>query len=941
MSQTYADYEQRAAALIAQMTLEEKISQITAMPPAIPRLGIPACTTREAVHGIVGVQATSFPHSVAAGATWDPELIRREATAIADELCAYTNAASHKTNRPICWSPVVEPMRDPRWGRNQESYSEDPYLTGEISGAFVSGLLGDDEYLKVVGTAKHFAANNSEYNRHGGDSVMSETDFREYYLYPYRHLVKKYGLAGIMSSYNRINGIPASANVKMLDDILRKTWGYQGYVTGDCDAISDMYLGHHYARSFEEAAALGLKGCVSNDCGDIYVRFTAAALEQGLLTEDDLDRALLYFFTMRMRMGEFDGDKLSMKPYTKITKDILECPNHLALAEEVAEKSLVLLENNGVLPLNAASIKKIAVVGPQSNYVELGGYSGSPKEENRVSPLQGITAYLKAVNPNAEIVTATGSSALGDTSLAIVRDFTLSYGDGHKETLPAIHYTDQKGPMERCVFSMDKSMRVTNINAGNWLCYEDIEIGNLSEVSMVSAVPGGGGVCELHLDTPDGLLLGTIPFDPITMAPPPSFEDVPEPESSDIPDFMAQLADSSGSPPLGAIAGMTHEGQINRLGLSGRHKVYVVFRGPAVSDIDPEAIQMSADSDAVVVCVGTDNMTAGEESDRGNLKLPGNQEAFILQVAKQNPNTIVVIQSCGAVEVEAFRHKVAAILYCGFNGQRQGEALAKTIFGDNNPGGKLNFTWYASTDDLADMNEYHIQEAKRTYWYYEGPISYPFGYGLSYTSFSYENASLSKDSLSPYDTVLISVDVKNTGNRIGDEVVQVYVSPEETPSNLRLKGFRRVRLAPGETIHVEIPVDCADLWRWDEVAKRCSWEQGNILFQLGSSSRDIFAQMPALLHDAAPIASHLTVRIPGCAWDVGRTEKVSAWLSLSDDTLHEVDPCALDLTTSNAAVATVHGGNVTAKAPGHVTITATFHYNGQTITGTLPLAVKQ
>ncbi len=339
-----------------------------------------------------GKTATSFPNSVAAGSTWDPELILKETSVIADEARGFNHDLIFTLTY---WSPVVEPTRDPRWGRTAETFGEDPFLVSQISSSFIRGLMGNDPtYLKTVPCGKHFFANNTEFNRHTGSADMDDRDMREYYLFPYRSLIENDNLPSIMTAYSAVNGIPVSASKFLVDTIARRTYGLDGYVTGDCGAISDILSGHHYAQSNEEAAALGLKSGVDTDCGSVYQTSTLGALEKGLITEADIDKALVNIFTIRMRLGEFDPKE--KVPYAGIKPGIINDPSHNDLAVEIATKTPVLLKNEialktgkKALPLNLTDIKKIAVLGPQADKVELGDYSGDVEPEFKITPLAG------------------------------------------------------------------------------------------------------------------------------------------------------------------------------------------------------------------------------------------------------------------------------------------------------------------------------------------------------------------------------------------------------------------------------------------------------------------------------------------------------------------------------------------------------------------------
>src|SRR5574344_717956 len=345
---TSYSFEERAADLVSRLTLEEKHSLLGNSMAAVPRLGIKSYNVwSEALHGLLSganpsvglLGPTSFPNSVALGSSWDPSLVERMASAIADEARATFQTG---TKGLTFWSPVVEPVRDPRWGRTGESYGEDPFLVGEMAGGFVRGMTGVSpygvsgsigKYLKAVPTAKHYFANNSEFDRHVSSSDMDSRDMREFYLYPYKELIENDNLPSIMSSYNAVNGVPTSASTFYLDTIARRTYGLKGYVTGDCAAIEDIYTGHYYVQTAEQATAAGLKAGVDSDCGSVYQRYAISALEKGLITMADIDRALVNVFTVRMRTGEFDPDY--KVPYTRFQPGVVNSKSSQELAMEI------------------------------------------------------------------------------------------------------------------------------------------------------------------------------------------------------------------------------------------------------------------------------------------------------------------------------------------------------------------------------------------------------------------------------------------------------------------------------------------------------------------------------------------------------------------------------------------------------------------------------
>jgi beta-glucosidase len=452
LNTTYS-FEERAADLISRLTLEEKESLLGNNMAAVPRLGIKSFNVwSEALHGVLTsanagaglLGPTSFPNSVATGSAWDPSLIQREASAIADEARAifYTG-----TKGLTFWSPVVEPIRDPRWGRTGESYGEDPFLVSQIAGGFVRGLMGDDPtYLKAVPTAKHYFANNSEFDRHVSSSNMDRRDMREFYLTPYKKLIEEDNLPSVMSSYNAVNGVPTSASKLYLDTIARRTYGMKGYVTGDCAAIEDIYTGHYYVKTAEEATAQGLKAGVDSDCGSVYQTSAISALKKGLITMADIDKALLNMFTIRMRIGEFDP--ASKVPFYQTQANIISSPANKSLAKEIATRTPVLLKNEvssktnkKPLPINISEVRKIALIGPQADKVELGPYSGRPVQENMITPFAGIKKYIAEKGLSTEVTYSSGGNTANKSNLFYVVGFELHKTNGTLSKHDATKYT--------------------------------------------------------------------------------------------------------------------------------------------------------------------------------------------------------------------------------------------------------------------------------------------------------------------------------------------------------------------------------------------------------------------------------------------------------------------------------------------------------------------
>ncbi|NLT52415.1 MAG: glycoside hydrolase [Ignavibacteria bacterium] len=932
---TSYSFKERAADLVSRLTLEEKQSLIGNSMAAVPRLGIkPFNVWGEALHGVMGGfgmnrnegSPTSFPNSVALGSSWDPDLMQRESSAISDEARAL--------NSPVItgltyWSPVVEPIRDPRWGRTGESYSEDPFLVSQIAAGFVKGMMGNDDiYLKTVPCGKHYFANNSEFDRHVSSSNMDSRDMREFYLQPYKKLIEEDNLPSIMSSYNAVNGVPTSASKFYLDTLARRTYGLDGYITGDCAAIEDIYTGHYFVKTPEEATAAGLKAGVDIDCGSVYQKSAIDALKKGLLTIDDIDKALLNIFTIRMRLGEFDPQEKS--PYSLYQKSIIGSAANKLLAKEIATKTPVLLKNETsaksekkILPLNPSNLNKIALIGPQSDDVELGPYSGRPSKENLISPLKGITKYLSERKYKTEIVHSSGGNTSNKSNLFYIADFSLQKSSGALTKFDATKFSSAANGIT-IGSGMGEENQVRTINDGSWTAYNNVDLTDVDTIVINLNIPTEGGLVEVRTGSPEGNLLTIL-----------------------------DASVASGAKAGGVYGtGTKMKAKINKLGYNEPQTLYLVYKAPENKGIDEATIDMAKNSDVAIIFVGTDEKTATEEADRLTLLLPGNQVELIKAVAAVNPNTVVVMQTLGCVEVEEFKNlkNIPGIIWTGYNGQAQGDAIASILFGDANPGGKLNGTWYKSVKDLPEITDYTLRGGKgkngRTFWYFDKEVSYEFGYGLSYTTFEYSNFRISKNSITPNDKITISTYVKNTGGYDGDEVVQIYMTTPESPAELqrpikRLKGFKRVTIPAGQTKKVDIEINCADLWFWDMGKDKMTFDQGKYVFEIGSSSKNIKGKVSATM--SGKFIPELKTVVADCGKIVfkkGAGSQISLTAAMTDDSFYDISKASVTYSNNNPDVAEADkNGFVKAKETGVATITANVTINGKTVSGSFPVKV--
>jgi len=802
-------YKERLSDLICLMTIDEKISQLTNATDAIPRLGVSQYNYwSEALHGILASGATSFPQAVAMGASWDPDLVQQVGSAISDEARAY-NVASGKGL--TYWSPTINIARDPRWGRNEESYSEDPYLLSRMGVAFVKGMQGDDPfYLKTVSTPKHFIANNEEDRRHTGSSDVDMRSLYEYYLPAYRQAVVAGQAYSIMGAYNELNQVPCNANPFLLTDLLRRNWGFAGYVVTDCGAINDMINGHHFFETGAEAVARSVRAGCDMSCGQEYREYLQEALDLGLLEEKDLDRALERVLSARFKLGDFDPPEAV--PYATISKDELDCQEHRDLAYEAAQKSIVLLKNNGILPINNDKIKSIAVIGPNAAEAQLGNYSGFPNVW--ISPLDGIIAKAAALDIKVE---HTKGCDIGGGLLRPIEPQYFAKVAGTNKTGMKGEYFDNMNLLGEPVVTridlvVDFSYGTKSPAPG--VPADQFSVRWTGKIIPPKAIYHIGTSCDdgsrLYLD---GKLL---------------INDWTEHGEKPI------RADAELKP--GKEYNVVFEYFDNSLGACAR-----LTWDLAQKDFS-KAKEVAARNDAVILVLGISPGLAREELDRIEIELPQVQRDLIAEVASVNPNIIIVLVNGGPIAMAGTENQAEAIVEAWYDGEFGGKAIADVLFGDVNPGGKLPETFYATTQQLPPMWDYDLINHPRTYMYFEQPVLYPFGHGLSYTQFEYDNLKLDSDKIKKDGEIELQFSIRNGGELKGDEVAQVYVHC--TDANIKvpinqLKRFQRIALEPGESKTLTFKISASELSFYDTEINDFKTEPGRWEIQVGSSSKDI------------------------------------------------------------------------------------------------------
>ena len=727
-----------------------------------------------------------------------------------------------------------------------------------------------------------------------------------------------------MTAYNAVNGVPVSASSFLVDSIARRTYGLKGYVTGDCGAITDIWQGHKYVEAGPESTALGLRTGVDSDCGGEYQSYAIEALRRGLITEAEIDRALINMFTIRMRLGEFDPR--GMVPYARIKPEVVNDPLHNDLALEIATKSPVLLKNEAVansgvkaLPLQACNIKSIAVLGPQANKMELGDYSGPVEPHLTSTPLKGLSEYIQDNKLDIEIMFGEGGNTERRNDFYTLTGFTTRTTEGTTTEFEAAEFDESAAGL--FVSERFGGLMLRGIKDGDWTAYHNIDITDLDSITFNINVAQSGGTIEVRVNSPTGNVVTSKKM-----------------EGSGPGGFFGQR--------------VSIPAKVNTLGLTGPQNFYFVFREPEGELASQETLDAAATADVALIFVGTDQSTGREESDRFSLALPGNQLKLIEAVAAVNPHTIVVMQTMGMVEVEAIKQNsnIPGVIFTGYNGQAQGAAMARLLFGDLSPSGKTSVTWYKSVNDLPDFNDYslrgHGEKNGRTYWYFNKEVSYEFGYGLSYTTFNYSNFNISRTSFTPNDQLTIQVDVTNSGSMDADEIVQVYVKTPDSPAAFqrpikRLKGFQRVSIPAGQTKTVSINIDARDLWFWDEESQALTFDQGKYIFEIGASSQDIRGTVEAELN--GQFRAELKTVVAQSADIIlqpGDQTSTSLSASLSNDSFLDLSKVKISYKSNNPAVVTTdENGHLKALKPGIATVTAAVSYQGLTVSDAFPIKV--
>jgi beta-glucosidase len=840
---------ERIADVLSQLTLDEKIGLLHQYHRPVERLGMgPFKTGTEALHGLAWLgEATVFPQVVALGATWNPELVEQVGAAVADEVLAFNHEDPVKVGRNV-WAPTVNPLRDPRWGRNEEGYSEDAWMTGLMGGAYARGLKGDNGTVwKTAPTVKHFLAYGNEADRCTTSSNMPPRVLREYEFAAHRPALASGDAVAVMLSYNLVNGRPA--HVTPLVNTELRTWtADEVFIVSDAYAPNNLAQLQGYFEDLPTAYAAAVKAGLDSftqddDRPDEVLAHVRAALERGLLDEADIDTAVRRNLNVRFGLGEFDPED----PYAHIGREAVNSPEHQALAREAAAQSITLLKNNGILPLKAP--RKIAVIGPLADVQMQDWYSGTLPyavtaraalaERAEVTHCEGVdrirlrhkTGYVTAVEDGKalQITDTTGAAAQfdlfdwGGWSYLARNAATGLYVDGR---LDGTVGADSVGPHE---FDVHETFKIVDVEGGK-VALQQIHVAEGAEAAKWFAIADGRVV-----------LTG---------------------DRAEAAEFDFEFA----------VKGREH------------------------------AADLAREADVVIAVLGDHPLVNGRETeDRTDLRLPDGQEWLLRDVFAANPNTILVMSSSYPYAANWAAKHVPAIVWSGHGGQEWGNAIADVLYGDRDAEGRLPQTWYTDAAELPAMLDYDIVASDATYLYYLGQPLYPFGHGLSYADFTYANLTVDREQARPGDDLTVTVDVTNSADRDGVEVVQLYSHQcgSRVKQPLRqLRAFEKIRLAAGETRTVTFTVPVADLAHWDNVTGRMICEKSRQRLMIGRSATDIVLSASVRVDGevvgprdlSRPLEATANDAYAGVLWrdenrtcgDVIAAEEADGWIMLGD-----------------------------------------------------------
>ena len=812
--------EDRLDYLVKEMTIEEKLTCLTIYCPEIPRLGIKANGVGgEAAHGIEArcdqefnrhmspCQTTSFPQPVGMSGSFDRELIKKCGEVVGVEARAYAKKSDQRGLSR--WAPTVDMARDPRWGRTEEAYGEDPYLTGEMASNYIQGMRGDDpDYIRCAATVKHFYANNVEKDRDSTSSSIDNRNKYEYYLEPFRKTIVEGKAEGVMTAYNEINGIPALLNDEV-QKILKDEWGLSHAVADGGDFQQTVTM-HKFFETHAETVAASLKAGVDcyPDDREVVIKAGREALNKGLITEADLDKSVRNTFRTRIRLGLYDNGC----PYDSIGEESINTKEHQEISLEMAKASVVLLKNeNNLLPIKSKlteemSPPKIAVIGPLADVWHKDWYGGLPPYT--VTPLEGI----KAEYPDSEITWHNGLNEVkiicGARFIGLDENARLYMTSSDKAEIfvandwgsGSVTLQAKSNGMYVTIDEKTGVISATKPEVFDFFVKEVWQVEDIIETNTSRKLSRSSGMINYHFKSWDG-----------------------KPVVIDKDNYLT----------------VTNENDE-----AGR---YLVFSKIMVVDGVREAVNLAFGADYVFAFVGSNPMVNAKETiDRSTLALPPHQQAIVERVSSVNPNTIMVIVSnYPHTFSKKLNDSISAILFTASGSQDLGTAIAQTISGHSVPVGRLSMTWYDDDKHLPDINDYDIIKGNRTYQYFDKEVLYPFGHGLSYSRFTYNNftATLNEEK----QEVLVSMTVRNSGFTQADEIIQIYVRNDSSRAKQplkQLKAFKKEKdFKPGERREVTFAVPLKDLHHFDVISGKMILEAGEYIFRAGASSKDIRGQM--------------------------------------------------------------------------------------------------
>ena len=830
MWDTKLPFEQRVNDVVSRLTLEEKVKQMLNAAPAVPRLGILAYDWwNEVLHGVARTpfKVTVYPQAIGMAATWDTNSLQRMADYSALEGRAIYNKAVElgRTNERYLgltyWTPNINIFRDPRWGRGQETYGEDPFLTAMLGRAFVRGLQGDDpKYLKAAACAKHFAVHSGpEPSRHVDNFDPSTYDLWDTYLPAFKELVVNAKVAGVMCAYNAVNTQPCCANDLLMNDILKKQWKFSGYVTSDCWAIDDFFKYHKTHKDSVSAAVDAVMHGTDVECGTSVYYTLLNGVKNGLIKESQLDASLKKLFMIRYRLGMFDPS--SMVKYAQTPASVLESADHKAHALKMAQQSIVLLKNsNNILPLSK-TIKKILVLGPNADnpISVLGNYNGTPSQV--ITALAGIKNKL---DNHVEVVYEKAVNYTNDTLLHYT-DISNLISFENKPGFKAEYFNNKD--LKNEPVAVRQEYKVDNFWQEGQNVIGNINAGNFSARYTTNFTAAADGYMTFEIEADDGYRLLI----------------------NDKEVMNAWLRNRWGARTykLETKKDVVYKIVLEYWQGEGKANVRLSAGNFAQTDYD-RLLERTKDADAIVFVGGISPQLEGEEmqvnfpgftgGDRTSILLPAVQTAMMKKLQSTGKPVVFVMMTGSAIATPWEADNIPAIVNAWYGGQAAGTALADVLFGDYNPAGRLPVTFYKGDNDLAGFSNYSM--ANRTYRYFKGDALYPFGYGLSYTTFNYDKLVIPATATTGKN-VVVSVSVTNTGNKDGEEVVQLYVSNQNMAirSAIKaLKGFKRITLKAGETKTISFTLTPDDLSAVDEkgLLKQL---KGNVLISVGGGQPGI------------------------------------------------------------------------------------------------------